>query len=203
MLRSLLRPWPNGPGWNCGPYGHALETAHVTLRRPKRKDAESIRSVFDEDAIYWLGLPKKDSEVEAIAKQAQARFQRRPYSERWVICDRSSSQVIGIRNLTADREDPSTCVIQNALTKEWRGRGLAAEELACVIGVMPHLGFRRVQAFTLLEHEVAIKLYTKFGFVRQKVVERELPNGYIAKQWLMTFDVTTMKKMCDLRRDND
>lgn len=158
-----------------------------------------MRAVLDDEVVYWQGYPSSHERLEATAKSLVKHLRRHPFAETWMICDRSSGDVIGYRTLAASPDDETVCQVGSALANGWRGRGLGKEELAAVIGLVPHLGFSTIEAGTQFDNERAIALYTKLGFTRTRTGITELPNGYTVKGVWMSLDVPLRQRRCDLR----
>ena len=121
MIPSLLRRWPSGPGWRCGNRGHMVETSHLLLRRPRSGDLEAIKTVMDAEFIRWNGYPTDDEKLTAMATAWIHKVRRKPYRESWLICDRSSGDVIGMRTIMSDESDSRICATGSSLAPGWRG----------------------------------------------------------------------------------
>lgn len=170
VIPSLLRRWPTGPGWRCSRRGHILETQNLILRKPALKDFDAIRAVMDEEVVHWNDYPSSPEQLDSFAKAWIHNVKRKPYRESWVICDRSSGEVLGMRTVMSDASDSRVAATGSSLASGWRGRGLGTEELATFIGLMTHLGFRQIIASSRLDNARAISLYTKLGFTRQLAI---------------------------------
>lgn len=194
MIPWLLRRHrPNGPGWWCHKRGHVLETSHLVLRSPQLDDQDAIREVMDEEFVYWNGYPEDDERLDVMAKAWIHKVRRKPYRESWVICDRASGDILGLRTVMSDAADSRVCATGGSFAAMARGKGLGKEELATFLGLMRHLGFQHVIAASRIDNYRAISLYTKLGFERVPEASAQ------TKSVMMSLQLPAHHRPCRLR----
>jgi RimJ/RimL family protein N-acetyltransferase len=167
----------------------------LKLRQARLGDLEAIRAIMDDEVVHWNGYPSDDEGLDKIAKAWIHKVRRKPYRESWVICDRSSGEILGLRTVMSDASDSRICATGGSLAPGWRGRGLGKEELATFIGLMKHLGFQQVIAASRVDNYRAISLYTKMGFSRLP----EAVEGIEEKSAWMALQLPSHDHRCRLR----
>jgi RimJ/RimL family protein N-acetyltransferase len=165
------------------------------LRRPDGDDFEAIRAIMDDEFVHWNGYPSEATALDDIAKAWIHQVRKKPYRESWVICDRSSGDVIGMRTVMSDAADSRICATGASIGAGWRGRGLGSEELATFVALMKHLDFQQIIASARVDNYRAIALYTKIGF------ERMPPDPVPAtdKSTWLSLRLPSQERRCKLR----
>ena len=177
-----------GFGWECRPDGHWLTTERLVLRPLTPLDTDALLEVWsDPEFASSNGFPSDRTLLSEWARLACDPTYERPDGHQaynWAICDRTSGEVIGVRNLLAYKDSPwqgRGCYTGGGLKAGWRGRGYGTEELWAVVQLVArHLGYGTVLAQTDPDNKRARRLHEKCGFKEDGIeAGHELPDGKV------------------------
>jgi ribosomal-protein-alanine N-acetyltransferase len=153
-----------------------LETARLTLRRPRHADAELIfaRYAGDVEVTRWLGWPRHGA---VDASRGFVDFSDGDW-ERWpagpyLVESRESGALLGSTGLgfeTAYRASTGYVFAKDA----W-GHGYATEALGAIVGVAREAGVVRLYALCHVGHPASARVMERCGFVREGVLRRYAP----------------------------
>ena len=144
-----------------------LHTQRLTLRRPRRHDAERIFSRYasDPEVTRYLSWPRHTSiaDTRGFLELSEAQWQRWPCGP-YLIEERLTQELLGGTGLdfTNEREASTGYV----LAKDAWGNGYATEALQAVVDLARALGVHTVHALCHPDHSASQHVLSKSGFVR-------------------------------------
>jgi L-phenylalanine/L-methionine N-acetyltransferase len=95
----------------------------------------------------------------------------KPRSGTWQLVAQCGDEIVGNIGLTAFLEKPRrrhAGTIGMAVADEWHGRGVGTKLMQAALDLADNwIGLRRLELEVFADNEPAIRLYEKFGFVRE------------------------------------
>jgi ribosomal-protein-alanine N-acetyltransferase len=156
-----------------------VETSRLTLRRPRKSDADAIfaRYSSDPDVTRFVGWPMHRSvdETRAFLNYCDAEWTRWPAGP-YLIIVREDGRLVGGTGLAF--ETSYRAMTGYVLAKDsWR-KGYATEALAAMVGIARNSGLRRLYALCHHEHRASARVLEKCDFAREGVLRAyvEFPN---------------------------
>jgi [ribosomal protein S5]-alanine N-acetyltransferase len=157
----------------------ALETARLTLRRPRPEDAEQIfaRYAGDAEVTRFMSWPQHRTvaDTRAFLELSDAEWERWPAGP-YLVHAHSDGRLVGSTGYafeTADRAATGYVFAKDA----W-GQGYATEAVRAIVEHAPSLGIRRLYAICHVEHRASARVLEKCGFACEGILQAhaEFPN---------------------------
>lgn len=176
-----------------------IETARLVLRRPQRRDAETIfgRYANDLEVTRYLAWPRHRSLRDTLhfLEFSNNEWDHSPGGP-YLIEVRESRQVIGSTGIEFETEyRASTGYV---LARDSWGQGYASEALLGIVGVCATLGLARLQAMVHVEHAASRRVLEKCGFVHEGTLCRHTLFPNIDEH--RPFDVASYSRVFDRPR---
>jgi [ribosomal protein S5]-alanine N-acetyltransferase len=156
-----------------------IETARLSLRRPRERDAGAIFSRYssDPEVTRLVGWPTHTAVADARAFIAYSEGQWAEWpAGPYLIETRRDGALVGGTGLAF--ETPYRAQTGYVLAKDAWGRGLATEALEAMVGVARDAGVRRLYALCHHTHRASARVLEKCDFAREGVLRAysEFPN---------------------------
>jgi ribosomal-protein-alanine N-acetyltransferase len=157
----------------------ALETARLSLRRPRAADADAIfmRFASDADVTRFVGWPRHRTvdDTRGFLQFSDAEWAKSPAGP-YLIFARDDGRLLGSTGLMF--ETPYRAATGYVLARDEWGRGYATEALEAMIDLARTTGVRRLFALCHSAHAASARVLEKCNFAREGVLRgyAEFPN---------------------------
>jgi ribosomal-protein-alanine N-acetyltransferase len=152
-----------------------IETARLRLHRPTANDLDAIfiRYASDPEVTRFVAWPRHTSLVDtrSFFQFSEAEWGRWPAGP-YLVRSRADDELLGSAGLALDSESQASTGY--VLAKDAWGRGFASEILQAMVNLARDLGIRRLYAICHTEHRASSRVLEKAGFLREKVLHREV-----------------------------
>jgi len=175
------RPGTTAGTFTCNTDGHVLGTDRLLLRTLRPDDLDEVIATVDRVVLRWQGFPSEpDALREFFRLKIDPGLQVHPkYNEHFLISERSSGKIMGLRSLYSNPRRNGTLATGSWLGEGWRGRGFGSEELRVIVAyAVEHQHATRMIAGTENTNERALRQYRSAGFrLASRTKEHALPDG--------------------------
>ena len=149
-----------------------IETARLTLRRPKAGDAREIfdRYAADHAVTRYLSWPTHRSVADTLAfvSWSDEEWQRWPSGPYLVLArGGGASRLLGSTGLSY--KSPARAVTGYVFARDAWGQGFATEALGAMVGLARETGVERLEAICHVDHQVSANVLEKCGFHQEEV----------------------------------
>jgi RimJ/RimL family protein N-acetyltransferase len=171
-----------------------IETARLTLRRPRHADEDAIFTRFasDPEVTRYAGWPIHRSleDTRGFLGFSDGQWQQWSVGP-YLVTLRDDGEVIGTTGLQC--ESPQMASTGYVLARDAWGRGFATEALAAMVSLARALGIERLQALCHPDHRASQRVLEKCGFTCEGVLAQhiEFPNlGTVGPQDVVCYTRT-------------
>jgi len=151
----------------------AIETERLSLRRPKKSDAQEVfhRYASDREVTRYLSWPTHRSVTDTLAFLAMSDEEwRRWPAGPYLVQTRdngANGKLLGSTGLFY--KTPTRAVTGYVFAKDAWGQGYATEALEAMVDVALQTGVERLEAICHAEHTPSAHVLEKCGFTREEV----------------------------------
>lgn len=176
-----------------------IETARLLLRRPQRRDAETIftRYAHDLEVTRYLAWPRHRALRDTLQflEFSDTEWEHSPGGP-YLIEARDTGQLVGSTGIEFETEyRASTGYV---FARDSWGKGYASEALLGIVDVCAALGLARLHAMVHVEHTASRRVLEKCGFVHEGTLYRHTLFPNIDRH--RPYDVVSYSRVFDRSR---